>query len=405
MLRRALWILLLALPPAARADEPLSLRGFGTLGISCFGDRNADFVYNTMPVGPGRTRTCDAGLDSVLGVQADAVLGQGLGATVQLTSQRTAYDNFKPAFSLANLHWQASDALTIRLGRVSNPLFLDSDYRLVHFSLAGVRPPAEVYGLSPTFTMDGIDAIYRHSADDWNFEYFAAYQGNDIDAPESNSATVDTAKLSRVLTLSVDAEHGPWLYKAAYSGGRVTYATDATDALFDGLRSIDAISPGAAALADQLDMRDAPYRLYTAALRYDGGDWLVQGEIAERTFDKSYFRDSNAGYLTAGYRIGPWMPYGTLARRKTWGPDGDSRAGPLAAEVADLLAATRYDQSSLTLGISRELGKGAVVKAQIEWLQPDRGGYGNSLVNASPDYNPADPPLDRLISVNVNFVF
>ena len=211
------------------------------------------------------------------------------------------------------------------------------------------------------------------------------------------------ATLRGILTLSLAAERGPWLYQIAYAKGKASFVTDTTDALFNGLRASP--WPGSADLAEHLDLRQAPYHLYTAAVRFDEDPWLIQTEFAVRNFHKSYFRDSYAGYITTGYRHGPWMPYLTLARRKTFGPDSDNRAGPLATQVQALLAATRYDQSSLTLGLSRELGRNAVLKGQILWLKADSGSYGNSLFNASANFNLADPPLDRLISLNLNFVF
>ncbi|HEX7155652.1 MAG TPA: hypothetical protein VF229_00460, partial [Burkholderiaceae bacterium] len=338
-------------------------------------------------------------------IQGDSAVNARLDASLQVVAKRTASDDFKPEVTNANLRWQAADALSVRVGRVNNPIFLYSDYRLVHYALPGVRPPAEVYGLSPTYVMDGIDARWRQVVRDWRVELYGGLHESDVDAPRSNSTIVDTATLRSNATLVLSGEKGPWLLKGGVASGLVTYATDVTDALFDALRAIDAGSPGAAALADQLDLRGARYELYTLALRYDDGDWTVAGEMARRNFARSYYRDSSGAYLTAGYRIDRWLPYLTLARRKTFGPTADSRAGPLSAEVSALLAATRYDQRSVELGLARELGPGVTLKAQVEWLRPDANSWGASLTNQSPDYGYASPPTFRLISVNVDMVF
>jgi predicted porin len=253
--------------------------------------------------------------------------------------------------------------------------------------------------------MDGIDAIYRADFADWKMDYFAGFQNGAFAAPRDNSNIVDSAKIDGVLSLGVSAAQGPWFYKAGYSQARVTYVVDSIDALLNGLRSIDSSSPGAAALADQLDMRDATYHLYTLGGRYDKENWLVQAEFAERIFDKSFFRDSYGAYIMAGYRINAWMPYVSIGKRQSWGASSDARAGVLATKVTGLLNSTRYGQKSITLGTSYELGKSTTLKGQVLWLQPDSGAYGNSYGNASSGYNSDQPPVDRLVTVNVNFIF
>lgn len=84
----ALWASIVGAQDALPAR--LSWQGFGTLGVTCSNNEEADFVYNTVPNGPGRTRPCDAGLDSALGIQAGAILSRTLTGTLQLVSQRRA---------------------------------------------------------------------------------------------------------------------------------------------------------------------------------------------------------------------------------------------------------------------------------------------------------------------------
>lgn len=254
--------------------------------------------------------------------------------------------------------------------------------------------------------LDGLDASYRQALNDWRLEYYVGHHRININARRSNSTVVDTANLRAITTLALSADRGPWHLKGGVLTGKLTYVLDAADVLFDTLRAIDSISPGAATLADQLDARDARYHLYYIGALYDKDNWLVIGEALRRTFDKSFYRDSDGGYMTVGYRFNRWMPYATLARRKSHGPYSDNRGGPLSSYVEELLSGTRYDQSSLALGISREVGPGIALKAQFQWLQPNRNSWGASFFNQSPDgYRLTDPPLFRLISINANMVF
>jgi hypothetical protein len=390
---------------AGAADAAaVQLHGFGTLGISCFSSRDADFVYDTVPNGPGRNGRigrCDAGLDSMLGAQLDAHPLDAVTASLQVVSQRSPYSTFRPYARLANVRWQVTDTWWLRLGRVSNPLFLESDYRLVRQAMVGVRPPVEVYGLAPTYIMDGLDSSYRFALAEWRVELYGGLHMNDIRARGDNTSMVRTYAVRDMKTLSLSAERPPWTFKLGYNTDRVSYNNPRTDLLFGALRALQAVS-----LADDLSIIDTPVHILSAGLRYDDNVWQVQAEVVERDFKRSYFRSARAAYLTAGRRFGVWMPYLTLARRHTSGPAGDSRTPPLLGSyVQELLAATRYDQSSLTLGVSREIGKSMVGKLQAQWLRPDQGSWGTSLANFAPGYDPRQPVRGVLVSASLDFLF
>lgn len=127
--------------PTTWAEVETALHGFASIGISCSKNTEADFVYDTHPSGPGRTRRCDAGTDSVLSIQGDATLSETMTGALQITSQRSAWNNFVPTVTNANLRWNSSDNLSFRFGRVNTPLLIYSDHRLVHFAQPSIRPP------------------------------------------------------------------------------------------------------------------------------------------------------------------------------------------------------------------------------------------------------------------------
>jgi hypothetical protein len=80
----------------ALADERLQLSGFGTLGSAWFSNDTADFSPNTQPIGPGRSKTIDWGLDSRLGGQADIEFTNHLQFTLQGIIQRQPGRDYKP---------------------------------------------------------------------------------------------------------------------------------------------------------------------------------------------------------------------------------------------------------------------------------------------------------------------
>jgi hypothetical protein len=398
-------ILIGLLPATASAAEPVALHGFATLGTSCFDSDDADFVYDRIPKGPGRTRRCDAGLDSVLGVQADSQFTEHIGGSLQVVSMRTPSYSFRPYVSNANIYWQASNALTLRLGRVNNPMLLHSDHRLIHYSLPTLRVPAEVYGQSPMYMMDGLDARHQQQMGDWLIEYYGGFHRLDEEARSTSTGAINALRLRKSMTAMVSGQRGPWHLKAGYMTGKASYTSATTDMLFSFLRQLDAYQPGSAALAEHLELRNTPYHLMNLAASHDDDQWLFVGEIARRTLEGSYYRDSTGAYITIGRHLDPWMPYFTLAKRQTSGPTFDERAGLLSPYVTQLLTATQFDQKSLSIGVSRDLAPGVDLKLQFQWIRPEAGSWSVHLENHSPSYNLANPPMLRLISANISLVF
>jgi hypothetical protein len=82
-------------------------------------------------------------------------------AVLQLVSERTLRDGYAPVVEWANLQYQVTPDLSVRVGRIALPLFLTGDYRKAGYALPWVRPPVELYGAIPLSNSDGVDASYR----------------------------------------------------------------------------------------------------------------------------------------------------------------------------------------------------------------------------------------------------
>jgi hypothetical protein len=402
--RCALAASLLLCARLALADGSFEFGGFGSLGASCFSDSTADYGYNTISEGPGYSRRCDAGLDSILGLQANWQVNAQFDTVLQVVSERDAHQNFKPQFTNANVRWKVREDTTVRVGRVTSPMFLESDYRLVRFALPTIRPPESVYGHFPNFVVDGVDVSHKTHVGSWDLEAYAGLHRSDFQFG-SPDAEIDWVRLRKSLTSYLQLDRGPWTAKLSLNRTTVTYLSQPVEELVAALQSIDPSFPGAAALGSQLDFRDVPFDLYAAALRYDSASLLVEAEYALRRFQGSFFRDSEGLDLLAGYRIGPWMPYAVFERRITSGPLSDPRAGPLSPEVGQLLQYTRYDGASYTAGLSREVARNTTVKGEIQWLHRQAGDWGYFTVNNSPGFELNQSAWDRLYSLSVCFAF
>ena len=392
-------LLVMSLPVVAM-DYYLS--GFGTLGVSCFDNEYADFRKDDIPKGPGRSNDCTAKLDSKLGVQLDLGLSDELEAALQVTAIHNADDNFIPQVTLANLRWQASDDLNFRFGRMQNPNFLYSEYRNVSYAQPWARPPGEVYNVLPTFLHDGVEALYLYQYDDWLLEFHMGIAQSDFKYPVSNSSDKLDVDI-QTSYLNVTARKGAWTFKAGVAPSRSDASSATVDALLASLRAA-----GETALANDLEIKDSPYTLYSAGVQYDDANWLISAEIATRPTEGFVYHPT-AAYLSVAKRIGLWTPYVTLAVLNGTQDDAYNTlapSDPLYASVEQLLSSTHdVERKSLSLGVARELGEQSTLKVQVDFIQPDKNSFGDYINHHPGDYDFADPRLDTLFTVNVDFVF
>jgi len=400
---RALVVLSAMTSPVAAVE--LHFNGFGTASLSCFGSDTADFVINDQPEGPGRTRDCDAGIDSLLGLQFDLGVSDGLEFGLQLIADRNEDRSYTPNVSVAQLRWRPTATTTLRLGRMPNPAFLHSEDRQVRYALPWVRPPVEVYSLIPAFSHDGLEIIHEGRLGHWYTEWQGGVSVLHYDSPVWNSDEtfpVDTSQAYLGLTL----QDSNYLFKVRYGYARISLERPEMEQLFAILKRL---GPTGAELAEDLAVDDKPTHILSLGFQRDRGDWLTLAELAYRMVQgEGSVRDQYGAYLTQGRRFGPWMLYATLARRISSGEDTDSRAQALAPmlqyAVETLLARTRFDTTSASLGLSRQLNDLSTLKFQADWIRPDDESWG-LYFNQAPDYDYTHPGSDWLFTLSLDFIF
>jgi hypothetical protein len=382
---------------ALAAMPDLTLSGFGTLGASWFSSDDADFVPNVAPSGPGRSRAVDLGLDSRLGVQLDLDFGPATRASVQVLSERNPEGNVTPQLSLANLRHEFTPNLSARLGRVQTPQFIAAEHRLVGYALPWIRPPIPVYGLFPLVAQDGVDLAYRDWVDWGTVSLRAGLFHLETEVARSNSEATDNLDVEGGRFLRLDLERGAWQASATLSRMRVNYATPGLQAALGFIAQFDPKS------AEALAYDDAPFTVASFGLVREDADTLLMAEWGGRYSD-NVMPDAWGAYVTFGRRFGGSMPYATLGRRETSGANVRSPITTLNPLIAQLTSYSNFDQWTVSLGLSQRLWDTALLKLQWDAIKPDKGSWGPYL-NHGPGYDPADPPLEHLFSVNVDFIF
>lgn len=391
--------------PVVDEDAPRwTFGGFGTLGVARSNGDQADFTANYLSPGAvGYSRQWSATVDSRAGVQAGVHLNRDWSAVVQLVSERTLRNGYGPAVEWAYVQYRATPDLSLRVGRITLPLFLAGDYRKAGYALPWVRPPVELYGAIPLSSSDGADLSYRWQSGAANHVTQFFYGRADVPAtPEARAKAHGLTGVSHIATA------GALTLRASVL--RADLSVDLARPLFDGLRQFDAQGD---ALADQYQLN--PKRAYVATLgfNYDPGRWFAMGEIA-RMNAHSYMGDKTAAYLSAGYRHRDLTPYVIYAISRPNVPNsvaGLDLAGQPAQRVAagaqlngglnQLLAAIAR-QNTASAGVRWDFYSGYALKLQYDRILPLSGSTG-TLINVQPGFRAGEPV--SLFSAAVDFVF
>jgi hypothetical protein len=384
---------------AAADDGALRFSGFGTLGAAWFSSRDADYQTG-QDYGPGRTHGVTYNLDTLLAGQVDWQITPRLGATVQAMSAEKPDRSWAPFIRLANLRYAVTDDLHLRLGYLPNQLMLAGEYRWVNYGNPWPRPPADVYRLLARSDniLAGADLTLVSHHDFGRLTWQAGMVESSSLAARSNSAGADEIK-ARSLSASVEWERGDWKAKLSLvPWGNYSIDPEQSRSLLALLRALD---PAQARYFDN----DGNQRTVGLSLAHDSETWFFMSEVLARRNYNSVNRDFTTAYASLGYRVARALPYVTVMRhenrRAADHPDSN-------AATADLLAALDRSQnaaqSTLAIGVSYDLNSRMQLKTQLDFIRPDHDSRG-LLTNHSASYNLARPPIERLLSVSVDFIF
>jgi predicted porin len=379
----------------------VKLSGFGTLAATHSSEGNADFVTNRVqPNGAGASRSWSATTDSKVGVQGDVVFSERLSGVVQLVSQHGDDNNFMPQLEWANLKYQVTPDLSVRVGRTAMPFFLYSDTRLVGYAQPWVRPPLEAYIIQPNTKSDGIDVMYRTEFGGLAHNLQAFYGANKVTTASGE------AKGPVNWGLNDTAQMGDLTLRAAYTYSRVSIPS--LDALNAGFAAFSAV-PGpagaeAARLAATYYAKDMDFRTLALGASYDPGRWFLTGEYINFR-GSGFIRGTQAWYVSGGYRLGSFTPYLTYANSKNHTRQEAGiplpAAAPLNAALAGIVG-NSGKQETVSLGLRWDFARNTDAKVQYDRVNLGTNSMGY-FTNPTPSYKPGGSA--NIVTVSVDFVF
>jgi hypothetical protein len=281
-----------------------SVSGFGTFGLVHSSEHRADYTSSVMKYsGAGVTRAWSADVDSRLGAQLDVKLDHRWSAVLQVVSEQGLYDSYRPRVEWANVKYQATPELALRLGRIALPMFLAADYRKIGYAYPWVRPPVETYGTVPITSSDGVDATWRWSAGPVsNASQF--FYGQD----KLPLGDMLEGRARGMVGVSNTSDWGPFSVRANFVSAELTI--DIASQFF---AAFDTFGPAGQDISRRYAVDHKRVNVASIGANYDPGQWFAMAEAA-RTRTESLLGATRSLYASAGWRIGPFTPYVTWSR-------------------------------------------------------------------------------------------
>ncbi len=346
----------------------LSISGFGTAALTRTNTDGGEFARVNQASGAGKkVRT---GVDSDFGIQATATLSDSLSFTGQgLVRKSGERDQYGAELNWAFLKYKLNEDVSLRLGRISQPIYMISDVVNVGYASIMLRPPTEMYRQVPADYSNGGDLLYQHSFGATTATAQLAFGSAKSSAPGPSSTNAN------MLSTQLLLENGPFTYRIGYSRARISLHGPELDALLNGLRQA-----GFGAVAEQLDPIDRNGRFVSLGLSMDYRNVLGQAEYGKRKVGTRLAPDSSAWYLMLGYRwnkLVPFYMHGDVRQDSGTSIAALPASGPLAPLSAAVNGAIRSPlQSSDAVGLRWDFHKSAAFKVQVDRVKPRDGvGY------------------------------
>jgi hypothetical protein len=389
---------LLAVAGAAHAADgeaqAWTFGGFGTAGVVHSTERNAD--YSAIPLNPGRagySRRWSADVDSRLGAQLTFHQGHW-SAVVQVVAEHNLKNSYTPVIEWANIKYQATPELSLRLGRIALPLFLAADYRKASYALPWVRTPVELYAALPVSNSDGVDASYRWSAFGMRHETQVLAGRTRVDLSDDLQASA-----TGLAGFSHTSRRGALSVRATAIKGELRM--EIVPALIGALRQF---GPAGESLARRYGTNEKRATVYSVGVNYDPGVWFLMAEGA-RINARSLLGDKTAGYVSGGYRMDELTPYAVVSRSVSNTPTAVHGLPPAAAAVEqglNQLLSRIAVQDSISAGLRWDFVPAAAFKLQYDLVKPKDGTSG-TLHNVQPGFRSGQ--RFGVTSIAVDFVF
>ncbi len=317
--------------------------------------------------------------DSKFGLQMTADVADNMQAVAQILAAGSD-ENFDLDIEWAYVDWRLNDVMSLRAGKVKEPVFLISDYIEVGYAYPWIRPPQEVYRNNPITTINGMEALFQTNVSNMSL-IFQPYVGTNTEAvPGTNGAIQFDASNFYGAALQ--------LASRAFTLQMSLLQTDVATTNLSGNTDFDSFT------------QQGEAQLISTGLSWDVNNFVGYTEYVTRDISEAQmeaiFPDQDAWYVTLGYRMGNFLPHITVANSEATPVTGGSRG---------------VTQDSVTLGVRYEINNSATFKFEVQSITPDIAAGSGGLFGQNADGSPAVPAdfVDgdsaTMISAAVDIIF
>ncbi|RMF14903.1 MAG: porin [Gammaproteobacteria bacterium] len=309
--------------------------------------------------------------DTLVGLQANADLDDGFGATLQLLARGS--EDYNTEAEWAYVSYDVSPAVRVNAGRQRIPFYMYSDFLDVGYAYSWVRPPEGFYS-SPVTSFDGLSLLYSRYIQDVEFG-LQAVAGSFSDSEIRGTTGTYAAELKNYAGLVLS---GTW---EAFTVRLTYHKADGTlsgGSLFTGMAGASAaVASSLPDLARKLDITRDNFEFMGVGASYDNGSLVLVSEARKLNFGDNLIPDEQVFYASAGYRLDALTPYVLFERADSTTEDAAlnqmvtvlGATGQALAEGVEFLA---RNSSTYSVGVRYDFHPAAAAKFELSRIDDHR---------------------------------
>jgi hypothetical protein len=382
---------------ASSSAQAIQFDGFMTVGaakIVDIEDADKGAIYIGGLGDRGISEDLSFERDTRFGLQISSDITEDMSVIAQILGLGDS-GNFNAIIEWAYIDYKITDIASVHAGKIKQPVYLVNDYVEVGYAYPWIRPPQEVYLLNnPLNTVNGIELLLQFPVGPGTLSFQPYLGSNRDDIPNAQGAFFEAENI-----YGMDIKYSGRGYTAHVSNFRCDVTTF-------GQFAVPAANniTGQALAVDLNGTGDC--NVTAAGFNLDLADVVVYAEWTDRTTTDTLerpFGDTEAFYLTLGYRFGKFMPHLTFASI-----DGEaSIAQPGAVASADGVTPitpngqTSFNfpvqiQTSVTAGLRYEVNDSAALKIEYQVIDVEQDTTELTAANQGFNYGLFNTDFSRL---------
>ncbi len=388
------------------AETDVHISGFGTIGIvesdsEELGFRN-DFSRNDAA---NKGEISFKALSNV-GVQLDFDFNSDWDAVTQWVVREQDEQTLDSITSLAFLRYSPSANWSFRGGRTAIDLFHLSQYRDVGIAYTWAKVPTEVYGFSPSRSIDGLDAQYNTVINGINLSSKVFFGEFEADFSSTRNEPIEFDKMRGVRLI---AETFDWSIQARYSIAEFRRDNIILAYIVDTIQSVEPLFPRAMEFASEVSLAQKEIVYSSVSGQYNLNNISMMGELTHINSDSRALETINNGYLSFIYH---WNEHsfhltGSFSDSQAYYFDEfvyDENALALFIDLVERqLNTLANNQITQSLGWRWDITESTALKVQLDHTRYK--GLGSSLLGGSENITDRDDGNINTLFVNWSFSF